>query len=350
MPVTRIAVIIPYFQRQPGLLANAVGSIAAQRLGDGVAVDIIIIDDGSPSPAAAEAFPAMPGWCRLRVIVQSNGGISAARNAGLVSVGAGTDYVAFLDSDDVWAPDHLATAIKALDAGADMYFDNSYFDEGEPYFDKLDFIRQTHGTIDAGNPSTHYIDGKAFLSFALLETVSHTSQTVFRFAKFTNLRFDTNLKTSGEDRLYFAQMAQTADRVAYHTGIMGARGRGVSVFRSRLGWDVPALERAIDEIRFRSYLIGQLRPPARERQLIRRSIDYFCDHFVFLALRNMASNPADVGRLTTKLVRSYPAFLIKAPGSLLRLRAHRRGLLEAEASRQAELAQLSSGSEPESRT
>jgi succinoglycan biosynthesis protein ExoW len=336
--VTRVAAVIPYYQRQPGLLATAVASIANQRIAPGVEVEIIVVDDGSPSPASAEAFPQMPGWCRMRIIVQPNGGISVARNAGLNAVAATTDYVAFLDSDDVWAPEHLKTAIEALNTGADIYFDNSYFDEGEPYFDKLDFIKQVHGSIDIDNPATYFVDGATLFSFSLLETVSHTSQTIFRFPKYARLRFEENLKTSGEDRLYFAEMARSADRVAYHTGIMGARGRGVSVFRSRLGWDVPALERAIDEIRFRSFLLDRLAPPAREKQLIERSIDYFCDHFVFLALRNIASDAGAVGHLSLALVRSYPAFLLKAPGSLLRLSAHRRVLLAAEASRVAAVA------------
>jgi succinoglycan biosynthesis protein ExoW len=340
MKPTRIAVIIPYFQRRPGLLAAAVASIAAQELGAGVEVEVIIVDDGSPSPAAAEEFPTLPDWCRIRIVKQDNRGISAARNAGLDAVGTDTDYVAFLDSDDIWAPRHLAMAIEAFENAADIYFDNSYFDAGESYFEKLNFIQKYHPAIDVDKPETYYMDGRQFYLASLLETVAHTSQTVFRFANCPSLRFEEGLKTSGEDRLYFAEMARSACRVGYHSGIMGSRGRGVSVYRSRLGWDVAALERTVDEIKCRSLIIDRLDPPQEEKQEIERARQFFSDHFVFLAVRNLTSSPAEVARIFGALVTWRPSFVLSVPGSCLRLSGHRRKLLEAEAVRVGQPATL----------
>ena len=47
-----VAVLIPYFQRQPGILANTVRSVLAQQGFDDY--QVIVVDDGSPVPAADE--------------------------------------------------------------------------------------------------------------------------------------------------------------------------------------------------------------------------------------------------------------------------------------------------------
>ena len=48
-----ITVVIPYFQREPGILARALASIAAQQACP-LSVHVIVVDDASPVPADAE--------------------------------------------------------------------------------------------------------------------------------------------------------------------------------------------------------------------------------------------------------------------------------------------------------
>lgn len=68
--------------------------------------EIIVVNDGSPDNTgeilAQETDP------RLRIITQENGGECAARNRGVRE--ARGQYVAFLDGDDAWLPDHLELA------------------------------------------------------------------------------------------------------------------------------------------------------------------------------------------------------------------------------------------------
>ncbi|MBR1982577.1 MAG: glycosyltransferase family 2 protein [Akkermansia sp.] len=68
--------------------------------------EIIVVNDGSPDNLAEvlqhETDP------RLRIITQDNGGECAARNRGVRE--AKGQFIAFLDGDDAWLPNHLATA------------------------------------------------------------------------------------------------------------------------------------------------------------------------------------------------------------------------------------------------
>lgn len=79
-------------------------------------LEIVVVNDGSPDNTAAvleqETDP------RLRVITQENGGECSARNRGVRE--ARGKYVAFLDSDDAWLPDHLATARDFFEKNPDF--------------------------------------------------------------------------------------------------------------------------------------------------------------------------------------------------------------------------------------
>ncbi|MEZ5818106.1 MAG: glycosyltransferase family 2 protein [Hyphomicrobiaceae bacterium] len=107
----RISVIIPVFNRAH-CIGDAVTSVLAQT---SPAHEIIVVDDGSTddTPSVLASFAG-----RIVVIQQPNAGVSAARNTGIRR--ATGDYIAFLDSDDVWLPHRLETAIRDLgetDAG-----------------------------------------------------------------------------------------------------------------------------------------------------------------------------------------------------------------------------------------
>src|SRR5690349_15450432 len=114
----KVSVIVPYYQRKPGILRRALNSVLRQRLMEGVTVHVVVVDDGSPSPARVEVddLPIEPPFS-MTVIKQDNGGVGAARNAGLESIDSSSTYVAFLDSDDIWDEDHLQQGIQALRAG-----------------------------------------------------------------------------------------------------------------------------------------------------------------------------------------------------------------------------------------
>jgi len=119
----QVAVLIPYFQRQPGILANTVRSVLAQQgFGD---YQVIVVDDGSPVPAVDELAGITEQRDKITIINQPNAGPGAARNTALEHIPPGTRYVAFLDSDDQLQPHYLADAVYALNQGYDLFFGNS---------------------------------------------------------------------------------------------------------------------------------------------------------------------------------------------------------------------------------
>lgn len=101
----QFSVIIPLYNKGK-LVAEAVRSVMEQSCPD---FELIIVDDGSTDDgyAVAAAFTDP----RIRIIRQKNGGVSVARNSGIQN--ADGDYICFLDADDIWLPEHLAT-LKAL--------------------------------------------------------------------------------------------------------------------------------------------------------------------------------------------------------------------------------------------
>jgi len=100
--VNAITVVVPVYN-VAGYLKAAMDSLLAQTIRDWMA---ICLDDGSTDESGAILDDYAARDKRITVIHQSNGGVSAARNAGLDR--ATGEIIAFLDPDDVVAPDWLA--------------------------------------------------------------------------------------------------------------------------------------------------------------------------------------------------------------------------------------------------
>ncbi len=110
-----ISVVIPAYNREH-TVQTAIRSVLLQTLPP---TEVIVVDDGS-TDATAEVVEGL-GEPSVRLIRQPNGGISAARNTGILE--ARCEWVAFQDSDDEWMPTKLerqfaAHAVDPLNPGA----------------------------------------------------------------------------------------------------------------------------------------------------------------------------------------------------------------------------------------
>lgn len=99
-----VSVIIPTFNRAQKI-ARAVASVLYQTFADH---EILVIDDGSEDTTSKALAPFLP---HIQCITHSkNLGVSAARNTGIRA--SASPLIAFLDSDDYWLPDKLATQVS----------------------------------------------------------------------------------------------------------------------------------------------------------------------------------------------------------------------------------------------
>ena len=108
----RYSIIIPTYNRA-GTVSNTLESCFSQTFED---FEIVVIDDGSKDNTV-DVLRSIDDP-RLKVVTQENAGPAAARNTGMDN--ASGDFIAFLDSDDVWYPDFLATAEQMLSLNAEQ--------------------------------------------------------------------------------------------------------------------------------------------------------------------------------------------------------------------------------------
>lgn len=109
MAEPRISVIVPTYNRC-GVISDAIDSILAQTY---KVFEIIIVDDGSTDGTRRilERYGD-----NIKYIYQDNEGVSAARNRGIKA--ASGEWLAFLDSDDIWKASKIEAQINVLRASS----------------------------------------------------------------------------------------------------------------------------------------------------------------------------------------------------------------------------------------
>lgn len=130
----QISVIIPAYNIAE-YIAETLDSALAQTFKD---FEIIVVNDGSPDTDCLETV-LLPYFEQIIYIKQANGGASAARNTAITA--ARGSILAFLDGDDVWCPEKLASQITFLEANAyEMVYCNALL-FGEPLFEGKTFMQ-----------------------------------------------------------------------------------------------------------------------------------------------------------------------------------------------------------------
>ncbi|MET0578198.1 MAG: glycosyltransferase [Ilumatobacteraceae bacterium] len=110
--VPRISVVVPAYNRER-FLGPTIDSIVGQTMSGW---ELVVVDDGSTDGTLGVGQRYADADERVRVLSGPNGGVARARNRGFDATDVHSEFVVFLDSDDIWDPDALATLAAALDA------------------------------------------------------------------------------------------------------------------------------------------------------------------------------------------------------------------------------------------
>lgn len=212
-----VSVIVPTYNRAY-CLGRALGSALQQTHSN---LEVLVIDDGSLDNTVEMVARDYGREPRLRYLHQENRGVSAARNLGIKH--AKGEYIAFLDSDDIWEPWKLELQVAAMQfvpeigmvwtnmtaVGPDgaivsdsylktMYRTYRYFSQDE-LFPVSYPLEQVAPTVagKVGPVSLHV--GEIF-SKMIMGNMVHTSTALVR-RRIINaiMGFNVDLKISGED-------------------------------------------------------------------------------------------------------------------------------------------------------
>lgn len=106
--VALVSIVMPVRNR-PKLVVEAIQSVLQQ---DMPHFELIVVDDGSTDETAEVVERIADSDPRVRLVRGFGEGVCAARNAGIQHATA--EWLAFLDSDNTWNPDHLGSALRGL--------------------------------------------------------------------------------------------------------------------------------------------------------------------------------------------------------------------------------------------
>ena len=203
----QISVIIPVYNCEK-YIEQAVASVLSQPLKN---INIVIIDDGSTDSSPKVCDDLALNHERVTVIHTENGGVSKARNIGIDYVLSKTDsdYIAFLDADDLYAKDFFNEEISALleEKHELLCFTNVRCTNDLRFCNAP--IKIKEGTFTGGASSVRIHDDAHFAA-ALF-----SSDLLRR----TGIRFFEDIKYA-EDKIFIMQCLYTAETVVQKERVM----------------------------------------------------------------------------------------------------------------------------------
>lgn len=231
----RLSIIVPIYNVEP-YLRKCVDSLLMQDYDD---YEIILVDDGSPDgcPQICDEYTSRlsPLASRLRVIHQSNAGISVARNTGIEA--AQGEYICFVDSDDYWEPNVLGTLMAQVERDnldvlrfkyqhvneqyelfrpykADPYRDDDYSDS---VTDGIRFLNERLGT---GCYAVMYILRRDMIYNDQSSNIEHQTSDIEQHTLTSNTLFTPSIYFEDTDwlprMLIRAKRVASTDRIVYN--------------------------------------------------------------------------------------------------------------------------------------
>jgi succinoglycan biosynthesis protein ExoW len=301
-----VAVVMPYFQREPGILRETLRYVFAQR--NAPSFKLIIVDDGSPIPAEGElAELAETQRSQITLICRPNGGVAAACNTGLDVIPATVCWVARLDSDDHWAPDHLAEAAAMMRAGFDFFFANELGGEGVPRLEYLGFRPEEHFPRPEG-PGLFEMRHGGFQRMMVQHAQVCTSTIMFRHSKFASLRYRTTYAMC-DDMHLFLDIAQQSPRVAFSSRVRVNHGPGLHVNQIHDWKTNRALLTACDFANYHARVLREVPLSPAETEVVKRRLSDARSDVAMILLAMLAAGRWPDHRVLTQFLPRHPRLL-----------------------------------------
>lgn len=276
----KFSIIIPVYNVE-AYLHQCLDSVLCQDFSDWEAV---CVNDGSTDGSAAILEDYVAKDARFRLVTQPNGGLSAARNAGLDA--AQGEYILFLDSDD-WLVENALKVLSTNLSGEDMLcFSGRRFFEKTHGFNPSDLLK--NGDYQSG---MDYYNENALLprDFAFVCVVLRAYRRTFLIGN--GLRFKEGILH--EDNLftplacYYAHEVRVVNACLYNyrvrvnsitntfdmkrlTDLMETANELAAFFIPRKGFDKTVVYRAITHY----YQVAFVEAPKGERQTLKRLCDW----------------------------------------------------------------------------
>jgi glycosyltransferase involved in cell wall biosynthesis len=273
-----ISVIVPTFNRAY-CISRTIDSALAQSHND---LEIIVIDDGSFDGTGALIQDRYGSEPRVRYIWQENSGVSAARNAGFRE--ALGDYIALLDSDDVWRPWKLELQLscmekyprvgmvwsdmEAIDPHGNVFaprYLRTMYSCWQHYPDPLQIFSEVQPLIDIfPNMNDHVGDSKFYsgniFSQMMRGSLVHTSTVLLRRERLERVGgFNEQFTYAGEDYDYHLRTCHAGPvgfldlvTIQYQRGLsdhLARREHGIYMATNFLHTIEPYIKNSRDEIK-----------------------------------------------------------------------------------------------------
>lgn len=190
------SVVIPLYNKA-NYIENTLRSVLAQSFSN---FEIIVVNDGSTDNSLEKVGEIHDD--RIKLIDQKNQGVSVARNRGIEA--ANGKYIALLDADDHWFPDHLEQLKELIS----KFPEAGLFCSGYEILLDNKLIQKAHYSFDHQNRAQRIDD---YFTASLFNPVAWTSAVVFSKENFYKIgTFDPVLRT-GQDIDFFIRAALKTD-------------------------------------------------------------------------------------------------------------------------------------------
>jgi teichuronic acid biosynthesis glycosyltransferase TuaG len=199
-----VSVVIPFYKGRKWL-EEAVESVCSQSYSP---IEVIVVNDGSPEDISSflEQYKL-----KIKYIYQNNKGAASARNLGIEQCRG--EFVAFLDSDDIWMPKKIEKQIALMKKHNAHWSHTSYTKFGNNQEEKIVDVSEYTGNI--------------FPSCIISNPIA-TPSVIIKNSVFINnpeIRFAETIKY-GEDTILWHQLSMKYKLLAIEEVLVKVRIRG----------------------------------------------------------------------------------------------------------------------------